>query len=688
LKRDCFYYYLLKDDASQDGDMMGDKDQDERSRRFAESRCLSKTWRVFMDGYWALDHGLWEVSLLPFCLMLVLEIFSWIWKDFVEETTERHDGNRADKQDAITNLTNPLITSINFPSEIISTLSQLAPSNQAMGLIHKFLLTRLPDESTPETDLHLYTVSLAASQSVSSAFSFIRSLPTDKQGSLRDGIWAWAFGAPRIPCGLPQGKATVNQIAIKEILHLPLLPAEDDHLLQFLLSPPRLSSQSLSLLHDLVTLRLIHQGKYAESLQLDKELAGSGGSEESRQKRREMVREFIAILPEAQRRVLAVDGEYVSSRREGNVNGYMEIDAPKATNNNVQTAPTPTKQVPAFPLEPTQTPTIPTPKAATPIQSRVVSSTNSPFSGPPRFASTSNNQVNSPQIARVLSGSPFTLPMSRGANAVRSASSSGMRTPTMGSRDLPIPRPKVRPVIQDEEETVQRNTRKRGRESDVDMDMEQEQAQEHEQEQESVQENGVGEGEIADTEMEVSKDVVESEQEQDEEQEETQAEPVPEKQPTPPAPTPRTRRAKPPPPPPATSTTPKRTTRKSTIPPPSPLHARIPGSFDLSIPQSVPEDKALQSKPRPARKTKTKEAEPPRSRMTRSVSRAISLDMEASPPAPAASAAKRARSRRGSTATVASVAEEEISRRGASPTPSTRSRVGSQTPRKSTRTRK
>jgi len=597
------------------------------------------------------------------------------------------DVNGADKQDAITSLTNPLITSINFPSEIISTLSQLAPSNIALESIHKFLLTRLPDESTPETDLHLYTISLAASQSVSSAFSFIRSLPTEKQGSLGDGIWAWAFGAPRISCGLPQGKGTVNQIAIKEILHLPLLPAEDDHLLQFLLSPPRLSSQSMSLLHDLVTLRLIHQGKYAESLQLDKELAGSGGSEESRQKRREMVREFIAILPEAQRRVLAVDGEYVSSRREGNANGNMEIDAPKITTNNVQTAPTPTKQIPAFPLEPTQTSTsTPTPKAATPApQSRVVSSTNSPFSGPPRFASTSNNQVNSPQIARVLSGSPFTLPMSRGANAVRSASSSGMRTPTMGSRELPIPRPKVRPVIHDEEETVERNTRKRGRESDVDMDMEH--GQEQEQEQESVQENAVGGN--SDTEMEVSKDDVgqerDQEPEQEQEQEETQAEPVPEKQPTPPAPTPRTRRAKPPPPPPA-STTPKRSTRKSTIPPPSPLHARIPGSFDLSIPQSVPEDKALQSKPRPARKTKTqtKEPEPPRSRMTRSVSRAISLDMEASPPV----LAKRARSRRGSTATVASVAEEEVSRRGASPTPSTRSRVGSQTPRKSTRTRK
>jgi hypothetical protein len=624
-------------------------------------------------GVWIMVFGRYVFSSSrPYLVSLDLHI---VLERLRGKKDGKRGGNWPDDQDAITNLTNPLITSINFPSEIISTLSHLAPSNLALELIHKFLLTRLPDESTPETDLHLYTISLASSQSVSSAFSFIRSLPIEKQGSLRDGIWAWAFGAPRIPCGLLHGKGTVNQVAIKEILHLPLLPAEDDHLLQFLLSPPRLSSQSLSLLHDLVTLRLIHQGKYAESLQLDKELAGSGGSEESRQKRREMVREFIAILPEAQRRVLAVDGEYVSSRREGNTNGYMEIDAPKATTKNIPKAPTPIKQTPAFPLESTKTPTaIPTPKTATPIQPRVVSSTNSPFSGPPRFASTSNNPTaNSPQIARVLSGSPFTLPMSRGANAVRSASSSGMRTPTVGSRELPIPRPKVRPVIQDEEERSEKKTRKRGRESDVDMDMEHEQ----EREQESVQENGVDEGENVDTEMEMSKEDVEPEPEQEEEQE---PEPVPEKQPSPPAPTPRTRRAKPPP---LASTTPKRSTRKSTLPPPSPLNARIPGSFDLSIPQSVPEDKPLQSRPRRTT-TKAKEIEPPRSRMTRSVSRAISLDMEASPP----SAVKRTRSRRGSTATVASVAEEEGSRRGASPTPSTRSRVGSQTPRKSTRTRK
>jgi hypothetical protein len=54
LKKDCFYYYLLKDYGSEDGH--------DRAGAFGKVRCLSKTWRVFMDGYWALDNGLWEVS--------------------------------------------------------------------------------------------------------------------------------------------------------------------------------------------------------------------------------------------------------------------------------------------------------------------------------------------------------------------------------------------------------------------------------------------------------------------------------------------------------------------------------------------------------------------------------------------------------------------------------------------------
>jgi hypothetical protein len=54
LKKDCFYYYFLKDYGGEDGQ--------DRAGAFGKVRCLSKTWRVFMDGYWALDNGLWEVS--------------------------------------------------------------------------------------------------------------------------------------------------------------------------------------------------------------------------------------------------------------------------------------------------------------------------------------------------------------------------------------------------------------------------------------------------------------------------------------------------------------------------------------------------------------------------------------------------------------------------------------------------
>lgn len=64
----------------------------------------------------------------------------------------------------------------------------------------------------------------------------------------------------------------------------------------------------MSILHDLVTLRLIHQGRYAEVIQLDRDLAASAsGGEQDRQRRREMVRDLVAVLPEVQRNILLVD---------------------------------------------------------------------------------------------------------------------------------------------------------------------------------------------------------------------------------------------------------------------------------------------------------------------------------------------------------------------------------------------
>ena len=76
LKQDCFVYYLLRDrDAavpSTNGhhgamDMDSDGKETKPSRRaeiFARQRVLPGAWRTFMDGYWALDHGLWDVGSL------------------------------------------------------------------------------------------------------------------------------------------------------------------------------------------------------------------------------------------------------------------------------------------------------------------------------------------------------------------------------------------------------------------------------------------------------------------------------------------------------------------------------------------------------------------------------------------------------------------------------------------------
>lgn len=80
LKKDCFCYYLLldvdhstpptsgaKDDIELDGESSSDGKQGRKAEHFARRRCMPKTWRTFMRGYWNLDHGLYEVSYLRHC---------------------------------------------------------------------------------------------------------------------------------------------------------------------------------------------------------------------------------------------------------------------------------------------------------------------------------------------------------------------------------------------------------------------------------------------------------------------------------------------------------------------------------------------------------------------------------------------------------------------------------------------
>ena len=222
------------------------------------------------------------------------------------------------------------------------------------------------------------------------------------RSQLRERLWTWTLGVPSFPAG--SGQVSAQKDVLRQLTHLPLDDEELEHLGDFLKHPPRsLPPQNLSILHDLVTLRMVHQGQYAASIELDKASAESAGKDSDRQRRREMVREFIAILPEVQRRSLAIEGELTTARREHArevfINGDVDMDGPVVQSSTP--APIPLRADASM----AQPPQASSPAGnATP---RNVSRTQSPFSGPPRFAST---QQPSPDLRhRVMSG-PFAPP--------------------------------------------------------------------------------------------------------------------------------------------------------------------------------------------------------------------------------------------------------------------------------------
>ena len=153
------------------------------------------------------------------------------------------------------------------------------------------------------------------------------------------------------------------------------------------------------------------------------------------QRRREMVREIISILPEAQRRALMVDNEITATRNDqerSKMNGYPEHADVDMGGSWVEVNSAPTE--PRAALETAKEISLPPSPAPQPHAQQ-----NSPFYGPPCF---SNSPA--PTTMRVLSGSPFNTT----ANATASS-----------SKPL-IPKPKA--IINDDAnpvESLRRSTR-------------------------------------------------------------------------------------------------------------------------------------------------------------------------------------------------------------------------------------
>jgi hypothetical protein len=665
LKKDCFFYYLLRDyDAfpsptapprnggnHEMGEMdaaAGPSEEKGRAESFARRRCLPKMWRTFMDGYWALDHEMWEVR----AFLLVLDSCA---DDAI--------------QDAVDALSDPAITELNFVPSILQIFTtSVSPPSRALSLVHFFLTTTgyLPD-SPAETTIQL--LAIASTVSLSTAFSFIRSKEdASTRTALRYAVWCWMLGSPSHSGSAGAGAHGVQKRAVEESLHLPLLPEENAHLVHFLSHPPKtVSPQAVSLLHDLVTLRLVHGGQYAESLQLDKELAGSGGKDGDRQRRREMVREFIAILPEAQRRALQIEGEALAGQREKDrsemANGFVvseDVDmggswigvseppaavavaavrpeVPPIEPASVMATATATATAQVFAPEPIRSlasstslsQLAQTPRSPAPQPPRT---TASPFSGPPRF-SQGTSTPGSP-MRRVLSGSPFTPP-----------------TNTISPKGLPIPKP-ARKIIDDEADLVRAVTR-RGKASKrlsveppagaVSQDQDELQVQDEDQ----IQHPDQGQEMMPPPPPPPAVS-------QNEEAEEAPITPAPRRT-TRRAPT---SAAKAPPPPPSPSTRTRRARQTTAPPQPSPL--AMPGSFDA--PTS------------PIRATSAAPGTGARLRMTRSVSRALlDDDIEELRPTP-----KKARSnRKAREGTAASeTTDDGVTAPGPGPTPRRSTRRG------------
>lgn len=476
LKRDCFLYYLVRDadaaarpgptpngDMDVDSSTDGGDDDDSRASTFARRRCLPRTWRVFMDGYWFLDHGRWA--------------------------------------EAVAALSDPAISELNFVPEVVQALTTLVAPPQSLRLVYELLDARELSSATERDAALLAKASVAG---MSAAFAVIRSNDDPAaRAAGREAVWCWSLGAPRTPAG--KGAHTAQPRALRELLHLAMHDEESSHLVYFLAHPPReIAPPARSLLHDLVTLRLVHAGKYEETLALDRELAGTdAASAADRQRRREMVREFIDILPEAQRRILlgedykrgaaAANGTVANGGVEGDVDmasSWVHVESPSAalppalpaasaapaTPGPAPAASTSEASEAPAPATAPAAPSTPGPIAPQPVRlaqrlgidgtpSR--NGTGSPFGGPPRFASPRPKPESSAAPSTSSrQASPTRAPSPPAAPLALRAPSPPLATPRASPFVAPTPsssKPARKPkrVINDDGPSLRRSTRNR-----------------------------------------------------------------------------------------------------------------------------------------------------------------------------------------------------------------------------------
>ncbi|KAG8901909.1 hypothetical protein FRB99_005012 [Tulasnella sp. 403] len=264
VKKNCLLYYLLK------------TWQNESAEDFAHLKAIPLQFVILSDGYYHLDAG---------------EI-----------------------EEAVTSICDPRVTP-DFTSKILQTIAAVPDAKQRSRLVLRYVKIGKPPLSELE-DIEQYLRALCES-SVTEAWLYQRTFPEDAghnatRTRLLDIILEHSL------CPRPRAAA------LKALVAFPFTAFEHNHITSYALSPPdQLSEQSLAILHDLINVRLIHQGHYSEAIRLDKQFSyspyntGAGIVSKGIEARRQNTRDILSVLPEVQRKLLDVrlDQEEVHKNR-------------------------------------------------------------------------------------------------------------------------------------------------------------------------------------------------------------------------------------------------------------------------------------------------------------------------------------------------------------------------------------
>ncbi|KAI5996365.1 nuclear pore complex assembly-domain-containing protein [Pisolithus albus] len=234
LKKDCLVYILLK------------WYQDNRVARFLEDRCIPPQFAALADAYWHLDTGCHVAKAVSILSDARLN------RDYVSKI-----------------------------------LQALALDDHPSPLVVKYVRTAKPLLTEPQ-DIDLYTLSLA-DLSFLEAWQYQRTFPESSSTRTRllHKLLEWCLSP--IPRSGP----------LAQLIGFPLNSFEQSQLTSYALSPPpSLPPHSVTVLQELVCVRLIQSADYVEAIKLDRRFVAVSGS--SSKERKQLMDEIISTLSPAE----------------------------------------------------------------------------------------------------------------------------------------------------------------------------------------------------------------------------------------------------------------------------------------------------------------------------------------------------------------------------------------------------